>query len=102
VIAFHHERYDGRGYPNGVAGEAIPLAARVFAVADTLDAMTSDRPYRRGGSFPEALAEIQRQSRAQFDPRVVAALADIIDDLQQWRREIQPREARFEQLAISN
>jgi putative nucleotidyltransferase with HDIG domain len=93
VIACHHERYDGRGYPHGVAAAAIPLPARIFAVADTLDAMTSDRPYRRGGSFPEALAEIERQSGSQFDPHVVAALAGLIDELQQWRREIQPREA---------
>jgi HD-GYP domain-containing protein (c-di-GMP phosphodiesterase class II) len=93
VIGGHHERYDGRGYPNGLAGAQIPLAARIFAVADTLDAMTSDRPYRRAGSFPDALAEIRRHSGTQFDPRVVAALAAILADLQQWRHDFQPCEA---------
>lgn len=70
---YHQERYDGRGYPHGIAGEEIPLVARIIAVADTLDAMTTDRPYRKGRSFQEAYEEIVRCSGTQFDPKVVDA-----------------------------
>jgi ribonuclease P protein subunit RPR2 len=76
VVRSHHERWDGEGYPDGMGGEEIPLAARIFAVADTLDAMTSDRPYRRGGSWEEAGAEILFQSGRQFDPAVVEAFRE--------------------------
>jgi response regulator RpfG family c-di-GMP phosphodiesterase len=76
VVRSHHERWDGEGYPDGMGGEEIPLAARIFAVADTLDAMTSDRPYRRRGSWEEAGAEIAAQSRRQFDPTVVEAFRE--------------------------
>jgi response regulator RpfG family c-di-GMP phosphodiesterase len=71
----HHERWDGGGYPDGLAGSDIPLGARIFAVADTLDAMTSDRPYRPAGSWRDASAEIRRESKRQFDPSVVKAFA---------------------------
>jgi ribonuclease P protein subunit RPR2 len=81
VIRHHHERWDGGGYPDGLAGEAIPLSARVFAVADTLDAITTDRPYRPGRSLAEARAEIARGAGAQFDPAVVEALASIPDEV---------------------
>ena len=74
VIVHHHERWDGAGYPWGLAGRAIPLAARIFAAADAFDALTSDRPYRRAVSAEEALAEIRRHSGTQFDPVVVDAL----------------------------
>jgi ribonuclease P protein subunit RPR2 len=70
----HHERYDGRGYPDALIGEGIPLAARILTVADTLDAMTSDRPYRRARSLADALAEIESLAGRQFCPRVVSAL----------------------------
>jgi response regulator RpfG family c-di-GMP phosphodiesterase len=73
VVRSHHERWDGGGYPDGLSGTDIPLAARVFAVADTLDAMTSDRPYRTAGSWETAGREILRQSARQFDPDVVRA-----------------------------
>jgi ribonuclease P protein subunit RPR2 len=76
VVRSHHERWDGDGYPDGLGGEEIPLAARIFAVADTLDAMTSDRPYRRGGSWEEAGAEIVAQSGRQFDPAMVDAFRE--------------------------
>lgn len=69
---YHQERYDGKGYPHGIAGEDIPLVARIIAVADTLDAMTTDRPYRKGRSFDEAVTEIKKCSGSQFDPKVVA------------------------------
>lgn len=67
----HHERWDGNGYPQGLAGEQIPLPARVFAVIDVYDALTSDRPYRPAWSEERALAYIREQAGAQFDPRVV-------------------------------
>ena len=74
VVRSHHERWDGRGVPDALAGAAIPLAARVAAVADGLDAMTSHRPYRRGRTLAEATAEIVRCAGAQYDPSVVEAL----------------------------
>jgi cyclic di-GMP phosphodiesterase len=70
IVLTHHERWDGAGYPRGLAGMEVPLGARIFAVADTLDAMTSNRPYRSAGSFREAHEEIRRLSGIQYDPRV--------------------------------
>ncbi|MDR7596221.1 MAG: PAS domain S-box protein [Armatimonadota bacterium] len=67
----HHERWDGKGYPRGLRGEEIPLAARIFAVVDVFDALTSDRPYRKAWSREEALRYIREQAGSQFDPRVV-------------------------------
>ena len=66
----HHERFDGLGYPHGLRGEAIPLGARVFAVADTLDAVLSDRPYRSGQSYEHARHEVEGNTGTQFDPEV--------------------------------
>jgi HD-GYP domain-containing protein (c-di-GMP phosphodiesterase class II) len=77
IVLTHHERYDGSGYPRGLKGEQIPLGARIFAVADTLDAMTSDRPYRRALPFEEAYETIQHGSGRLFDPQVVAAFLAI-------------------------
>jgi diguanylate cyclase (GGDEF)-like protein/putative nucleotidyltransferase with HDIG domain len=74
IVLHHHESFDGSGYPSGLAGEEIPLGARIFAVVDTLDAMTSDRPYRKALSFEEALAEIKRERGRQFDPKIVDTL----------------------------
>lgn len=68
IVLCHEERYDGTGYPRGLVGEKITLWARLFAVIDTLDSMTSDRPYRKALSFDAARAEIMRQSGTQFDP----------------------------------
>ena len=73
VVRSHHERWDGGGYPDGLAGDEIPLSARIFAVADTLDAMTSDRPYRRARSWETARDEIVALRGKQFDPDVVDA-----------------------------
>ncbi|MDW7982101.1 MAG: HD-GYP domain-containing protein [Thermomicrobium sp.] len=73
IVRHHHERWDGRGYPDGLAGGAIPFGSRVIAVADTYDAMTTDRPYRRALTHEEALAELRRGAGTQFDPAVVAA-----------------------------
>src|SRR5215212_7283904 len=68
VVLHHHERWDGQGYPDGLSGEAIPLQARVFAVADTLDALTTDRPYRPACGWAEARQAIRAEAGAQFDP----------------------------------
>src|SRR6266540_3755387 len=68
-IRAHHERYDGSGYPDGLAGEKIPLAARLFAVADTLDAITTDRPYRPAAPLADARKTIAAGDGSQFDPR---------------------------------
>src|SRR5574338_418595 len=73
IVLCHEERYDGSGYPNGLRGDQIPLGARLFAVIDTLDAMTSDRPYRPGLDFDTAKAEILRTTGSQFDPLAVEA-----------------------------
>jgi ribonuclease P protein subunit RPR2 len=73
VVRHHHERWDGNGYPDKLAGKEIPLCARIFAVADALDAMTSDRPYRPAGPWASAVAEIERCSGAQFEPSIVDA-----------------------------
>lgn len=70
IIRHHHERYDGNGYPDGLSGENIPLLARVVAIADSYDAMTSDRPYRKGMSKEKALAEIEKGSHTQYDPHL--------------------------------
>jgi response regulator RpfG family c-di-GMP phosphodiesterase len=75
VVRSHHERWDGGGYPDGLAGAEIPVAARVFAVADALDAMTSNRPYRDALSWELARTEILAESGRQFDPDVVEAFA---------------------------
>ncbi len=73
IILSHQERHDGTGYPHGLAGGAIPLGARLFAIIDTLDAMTSDRPYRKARGYDAAKAEILRLSGTQFDPHAVEA-----------------------------
>ena len=73
IIYAHHERYDGTGYPQGLAGEKIPLGARIFALVYTYDAITSQRPYRRARSHDEAVQEIERLGGTQFDPEIVAA-----------------------------
>ncbi|MDR7499589.1 MAG: HD domain-containing phosphohydrolase [Armatimonadota bacterium] len=75
IVLYHHEWYDGRGYPQGLAGERIPLAARITAVADVYDALTSERPYRPPLTEEEALAHLRRMAGTQFDPAVVEAFA---------------------------
>jgi putative nucleotidyltransferase with HDIG domain len=80
VVRHHHERWDGTGYPDGLAGDAIPMSARVFALADTLDALTSDRPYRSAISFAEARRVVVAEAGTQFDRRIVAAYETVPDD----------------------
>ena len=77
VVRSHHERWDGSGYPDGLAGTDIPLSARVFAVADALDAMTSDRPYRQARPWVDAGRELVQEGGRQFDPEVVSAFVGI-------------------------
>jgi putative two-component system response regulator len=85
IARSHHERWDGSGYPDGLAGEEIPLAARIVAVADVYDALVSDRPYRSALTDAEAIAQIDAGTGSQFDPRVVAAL-------HRWRETAPPGE----------
>ena len=87
VVRHHHERWDGGGYPDGLAGDTIPLAARVFAVADALDALTTNRPYRPGRSFTDARAEIVKHTGTQFDPGVIEVYDGLGDDLFQSLRD---------------
>jgi HD-GYP domain-containing protein (c-di-GMP phosphodiesterase class II) len=79
IVRSHHERFDGRGIPDRLAGTNIPLESRISAAADSFDAMTSDRPYRPGLSMEEALTEIVRCSGTQFDPRVVDAVMSAVE-----------------------
>ena len=90
VVRSHHERWDGNGYPDGLAREDIPLAARVFAVADTLDALTTDRPYRPASPLCASREIINSLTGTQFDPTVVEAFGEVPDDeLEGIRTEIQ-------------
>ena len=78
IVRHHHEWYNGEGYPDGLQGEEISLGARIIAVADAFDAMTSERPYRRARSVEEALAELKANVGKQFDPRVVEAFVRLM------------------------
>lgn len=83
IVLHHHEKFNGRGYPGGLAGEAIPAGSRIFAVADTVDAMTSERPYRKALSFEIAAEELEKFKGDQFDPQVVEAFFSV--DLNFWK-----------------
>jgi HD-GYP domain-containing protein (c-di-GMP phosphodiesterase class II) len=76
----HHEKWDGSGYPRGLKGEEIPLAARIFAIVDVLDALTSDRPYRKAWSYQKALDYIREQVGKHFDPQVVEVFLKLIEE----------------------
>ncbi len=88
IVRGHHERYDGRGYPDGLAKLEIPLGARIMAVADTYDAMTSDRPYRQGLPHSKTVKEITHCSGTQFDPEVVHHFLAIADDFRAFREKL--------------
>jgi putative nucleotidyltransferase with HDIG domain len=83
IIRHHHERFDGKGYPDGLAGEAIPKLARIMSVADCFDAMASDRPYRKEMEMSRVLKTIRENSGTQFDPQVVDAFFNIVDQIQE-------------------
>ncbi|NLK08592.1 MAG: HD-GYP domain-containing protein [Firmicutes bacterium] len=89
IVLYHHERWDGTGYPKGLKGEEIPLEARIVAVADTWDAMTSDRCYKKAKSIPDAIEELKRVRGTQLDPEVVDVFLSILDSVLE-------KEQRFE------
>jgi HD-GYP domain-containing protein (c-di-GMP phosphodiesterase class II) len=96
IVYAHQEHFDGSGYPRQLKGEEIPLGARLFSVADTLDAMTCDRPYRKAQSLSAAFEEIKRFSGKQFDPEVVKIFLDMPQEI--WpdlRKEIDSQVNRF-------
>src|SRR5438552_3860735 len=96
IVYSHQEKFDGTGYPRGLKGEEIPLGARIFSVADTLDAITSDRPYRPAQTLTAAREEIYRWSGRQFDPQVVEVFRSMPDNIwEDLRKEIDSQSYRF-------
>jgi putative two-component system response regulator len=79
IALTHHERWDGRGYPAGLAGEEIPLAGRIVAVADVFDALIHERPYKAAWAVPQAITEIRTGAGTQFDPAVVTAFLAVVE-----------------------
>jgi putative nucleotidyltransferase with HDIG domain len=103
IVFSHQEHYDGTGYPSALRGREIPVGSRIFAVADTLDAITSDRPYRRARSFDAAREEILRCSGTQFDPAVVEIFLKIPNELwHELRSEITGQNTRFSTFDIAS
>jgi putative nucleotidyltransferase with HDIG domain len=103
IVYTHQEHHDGSGYPNGLRGDQIPIGARIFSVADTLDAITSDRPYRKARSFDAAREEILACSGTQFDPAVIEVFLKIPNELwQELRSEISGQEKRFAASVLPN
>ena len=88
MVRHHHERYDGKGYPDGLQGEAIPLESRIILIADTFDAMTSDRPYRKALPAERAMAELKKCAGTQFDPNLVDVLLDFGSEFEVARAEM--------------
>jgi HD-GYP domain-containing protein (c-di-GMP phosphodiesterase class II) len=88
IIREHHERWDGKGYPSGLKGEEIFLPARIFMMADTFDAMTCDRPYRKALPIHAALEEIDAHAGTQFDPEVARAWCELVEEAEQTGRSI--------------
>jgi len=84
IVRHHHERWDGKGYPDGLAGEAIPLWARIVALADAYEAMTAGRPYRPPKTPEEALKEIIENAGTQFDPKLVEVFVEIWEKKPLW------------------
>ena len=82
-IQHHHERFDGTGYPDGLAGDRIPLGARIIAISDSYDSMTSDRPYRKLLSNGEAKNELLKYAGKQFDPNLVSIFLDVLKEIEE-------------------
>jgi HD-GYP domain-containing protein (c-di-GMP phosphodiesterase class II) len=93
MIRHHHERWDGKGYPDGIAAEEIPLGSRIIMMSDTIDAMTTDRPYRKALSFETVVEELQKYKGIQFDPALVEAAINSVT----IRRFVSEPEFRVEQ-----
>ena len=103
IVFTHHEHHDGSGYPAGCSGSEIPIGARIFAVADALDAITSDRPYRKARGFDAARKEVLRCSGTQFDPGVVEVFLKFPNDLwHELRAEITGQDKLFSTFDIAN
>jgi len=103
IVFTHQEHYDGGGYPSGLRGTEIPIGARIFAIADALDAITSERPYRKARSFEDACKEIQRCSGTQFDPTVVEVFLKVpIEVWQELRTQIGEQSKRLSTFDIVN
>src|SRR6201999_1567918 len=92
IVRAHHEKWDGTGYPDGLRGESIPIGARILAAVDCLDALASDRQYRRALPLDEAMKVVIRESGKAFDPRVVAALQARYIELEHLARSQKPEE----------
>ena len=102
IIRYHHERYDGKGYPDGLAGEDIPLLARIVHVADSFDAMTADRPYRSALSKEQVIEELRRNAGTQFDPAVVDVFLTILNEETRGEKEMfYDRDITEERVAVT-
>ncbi|MDQ3549671.1 MAG: HD domain-containing protein, partial [Chloroflexota bacterium] len=101
LVRHHHERWDGKGYPDQIRGQAIPLGARIIAVADTFDAMTTSRPYRPALSRQYAIDEIRTSAMSQFDPQIVASFLQVMEESSKIRsitgEELPPGKHELEQ-----
>jgi putative nucleotidyltransferase with HDIG domain len=98
IVYAHQERYDGTGYPRGLRGDEIPLGSRIFSIADTLDAMTSDRPYRPAQTFAAARIEIEKWSGRQFDPQIVRVFLEMPENIwEDLRKDVDSQIMRFPQ-----
>jgi cyclic di-GMP phosphodiesterase len=98
IVYAHQERYDGTGYPRGLKGDEIPLGSRIFSIADTLDAMTSDRPYRPAQTFAAARIEIEKWSGRQFDPQIVCVFLEMPENIwEDLRKDVDSQIMRFPQ-----
>jgi putative nucleotidyltransferase with HDIG domain len=101
IVYAHQEHYDGNGYPRNLKGEEIPLGARIFAIADTVDAITSDRPYRKARSYDVARAEVEKCAGTQFDPNIVEVFLGLPDSLWEDLRSEMTRHPRFSPLSFA-
>jgi len=88
LVLYHHERYDGRGYPHGLVGEEIPFLARIISVADAFDAMTSDRVYRTKMDLSQAIEQLEKGKNTQFDEKVVIAFIELLEDFGKMKEEL--------------